>query len=156
MTPAPAIAIESLVTSLFAVPARVEQFLPSWYAIDPPDRSRLGSAHARLGVDLHLGEQVLLVQSRFRVSLGPMDRARFHALLPDTEGFAALSSVVRLASGVEFDFEVQLLLAAAEVPETRLASGDGASQLGWTSWLRTQEFAEDARAAVFGPAVAGR
>ena len=156
MAPAPAIAIESVVTSLFAVPTRLEQFLPSWYAIDPPDRSRLGSAHARLGVDLHLGEQVLLVQSRFRVALGPMDRARFHALLPDTEGFAALSSVVRLASGVEFDFEVQLLLAAAEVPETRLAGGDGASQLGWTSWLRTQEFTEDARAAVFEPAAAGR
>ena len=27
----------------------------------------------------------------------------------------------------------------------------GASQLGWTTWLRTQEFTEDARAAIFEP-----
>jgi type VI secretion system protein ImpH len=156
MAPAPATAIESLVTSLYGVPARVEQFLPSWYAIDPPDRSRLGTAHARLGLDLHLGEQVLLVQSRFRVALGPMDRARFLALLPDGERYAALSSVVRLAAGVEFDFEVQLVLDAADVPETRLAGDESATQLGWTSWLRTQEFTEDARAAVFEPASLGR
>jgi type VI secretion system protein ImpH len=68
--------------------------------------------------------------------------------LPDGSDFAALSSVVRLAAGVEFDFDVQIVLAAAEVPETRL----GASQLGWTSWLRTQEFRENARAAIFEPA----
>jgi type VI secretion system protein ImpH len=152
MAPAPACAIESVVTSLFGVPARVEQFQPSWYAIDASDRSRLGAANARLGVDLHLGEQVLLVQSRFRVALGPVGRDRFLSLLPDSEGFAALSSVVRLAAGAELDFDVQIALAAAEVPETRLASGLGASQLGWTTWLRTREFTEDARAAIFEPA----
>ena len=154
MAPAPASAIESIVTSLFDVPARVEQFVPNWYAIDATDRSRLGAANARLGVDLHLGEQVLLAQSRFRVSVGPTARDRFLALLPDGEGFAALSSVVRLAAGVEFDFDVQIVLAAAEVPETRLFGGLGASQLGWTSWLRTQPFTEDARAAIFEPAAA--
>lgn len=154
MAPAPASAIGSIVTSLFGVPARVEQFLPSWYAIDAGDRARLGAANARLGIDLNLGEQVLLVQSRFRVALGPVGRERFLALLPDGSEFAALSSVVRLAAGVEFDFDVQIVLAAAEVPKTRLFGGLGASQLGWTTWLRTQEFREDARAAIFEPAVA--
>jgi type VI secretion system protein ImpH len=154
MAPAPASAIASIVTSLFDVPARVEQFLPSWYSIDPSDRSRLGSANAQLGIDLHLGEQVLLAQSRFRVAVGPVGRERFLSLLPDGEGFAALTSVVRLAAGVELDFDVQILLAAAEVPETRLSTGLGGAQLGWTTWLRTQEFTEDARAAVFEPAAA--
>ncbi|MGH7336166.1 MAG: type VI secretion system baseplate subunit TssG [Myxococcota bacterium] len=151
MAPAPASAIESIVLSLFGVPARVVQFLPSWYGIDASDRSRLGAANARLGVDLNLGEQVLLVQSRFRVSVGPVDRKRFLALLPDGTDFAALSSVVRLAAGVEFDFDVQIVLAAAEVPETRLGGAD-AAQLGWTTWLRTEPFTDDARAAIFEPA----
>jgi type VI secretion system protein ImpH len=154
MAPAPAVAIESLVASLFGIPTRIEQFLPSWYSIDAGDRNRLGSANSRLGADLNLGEQVLLVQSRFRVSLGPMGRERFDSLLPDSSGFAALSSAVRLAAGVEFDFEVRLVLAAAEVPETRLTSDDSASQLGWTSWLRTQDFSDDARGAVFEPVAA--
>jgi type VI secretion system protein ImpH len=156
MAPAPASAIESAVTSLFGVPAHIEQFMPSWYAIDESDRTRLGAANARLGVDLNVGESVLLVQSRFRIAIGPLDRKRFHELLPDGSDFAALSSVVRLAAGVELDFDVQIVLAAAEVPETRLGGGLGASQLGWTSWLRTQEFEEDARAAIFQPAAASR
>jgi type VI secretion system protein ImpH len=141
-----------VVTSVFDVPARIGQFLPSWYAIDAPDRSRLGTANARLGVDLCLGEQVLLVQSRFRIALGPVDRERFLSLLPDKQGFAALSSVVRLAAGPEFDFDVQIVLAAEHVPETRLCGAGGASQLGWTSWLRAEPFTEDARAAIFEPA----
>ena len=180
MAPAPAVAIESVVTSLFGVPARVVQFLPSWYAIDAGDRNRLGSANSSLGVDLNLGEQVLLAQSRFRLALGPIGRDRFIALLPDGDSFAALSSVVRLAAGVELDFEIQLILAAAEVPETRLGAsraqraegerrpeasraqraegerrpedaGDPPAQLGRTTWLRTQAFTEDARGAVFEP-----
>jgi len=154
MAPAPASAIESVVQSLFDVPARVVQFLPSWYAIDTGDQNRLGSANSQLGIDLNLGAQVLLVQSRFRVAIGPIGRDRFKALLPDSGGFAALSSVVRLAAGVEFDFEIQLILAAAEVPATRLGgdAGDPPAQLGRTSWLRTQEFTEDASAAIFEPA----
>jgi type VI secretion system protein ImpH len=156
MAPAPASAIESVLTSLFGVPARVVQFLPSWYAIDASDRARLGGANTRLGVDLHLGEQVLLVQSRFRVSLGPVKRDRFIGLLPDGSEFAALSSVVRLAAGVEFDFDVQIVLVAAEVPETQLCGGAGASQLGWTTWLRRDDMTEDAHAAIFEPAMAGR
>ena len=153
MAPAPASAIAQVVTSLFGVPARVEQFQPSWYAIDASDRARLGAANSRLGLDLNLGDQVLLVQSRFRIALGPIDRKRFLELLPDGADFAALSSVVRLAAGVELDFDVQIVLAAAEVPETILGGGLGASQLGWTTWLRTQEFTEDARAAIFQPQV---
>ena len=68
-----------------------------------------------VGVDLHLGEQVLLVQSRFRSrsAVRPQALSRSAA---DSSEFAALSSVVRLAAGVEFDFDVQILLAAAEVP----------------------------------------
>lgn len=154
MNPAPAIAIEAAVESLFAVPSRIQQFLPSRYPIEPGDQNRLGRMNARLGCDLNLGEEVLLVQSRFRVSVGPMDGPRFHDLLPGTEGFRALSSVVRFASGAERDFELQLILEAADVPETRLGGDASAppSRLGLTSWLRNEDFTGDAPDAIFEPA----
>lgn len=155
MHPAPASAMCATLESLFGVPTRIEQFVPAWYPIDRDDQNRLGLANSRLGEDLNLGEQVLLAQSRFRVELGPLDGERFRELLPGGGSFEALSSVVRLACGVEFDFEVQLVLEAADVPETRLYADDDPSptQLGRTSWLRTQPFTEDARAAVFEPAL---
>jgi type VI secretion system protein ImpH len=154
MAPAPATAIDAVVTSLFGVPARVEQFLPNWYRIDPDDRSYLGTANARLGIDMNLGEQVLIVQSRFRLVLGPLRLARFLELLPEADGFDALSCLVRLAAGTELDFDIQLILAAADVPDTRLCSNTDASRLGRTSWVKTQPFSEDATAAIFEPAVA--
>ncbi len=78
---------------------------------------------------------------------------------PGSEGFHSLSSVLRLAVGVEFDFEVQLILDAADVPATRLGgdpadAGGRPAQLGRTSWLRLDEFEHDAEGAVFEPALA--
>ncbi len=159
MKPTPAAAIEGVVESLLDVPVRVIQFIPSWYQIDDTDENRLGSRNSQLGVDLNLGESVHLVQSRFRVRLGPMGYERFEALLPGSEGFHSLSSVLRLAVGVEFDFEVQLILDAADVPATRLGgdpadAGGRPAQLGRTSWLRLDEFEHDAEGAVFEPALA--
>jgi type VI secretion system protein ImpH len=153
MRPAPALAIEAVVESLFEIPAVIEQFVAAWYDIDPADRSRLGAANARLGVDLNLGTQICLAQPTFRVRVGPMAWERFESLLPGTEGFRMLSSVVRLAAGVEFDFQFRLVLEAEDVPETRLGGDAVPSRLGRTTWLRTQPFERDADDALFEPSL---
>ena len=152
MSPAPASAVAATVKSIFGLPTRIAQFRPGWYPIDASDQNRLGRANVRLGEDLNLGEEVLLVQSRFRLSLGPMDWERFQELLPGSEGYNALCNLVRLAAGAALDFEVQLILQATEVPETQLGGEAPLSQLGRTTWLRTDPFDEDADGAIFEPA----
>lgn len=154
MRPVPAQALEAVVTSLFEIPATIEQFVPAWYDIDAADRSRLGRANATLGLDLNLGSRIQLIQPMFRVRLGPMRWERFEALLPGTQGYRMLSSVVRLAAGVEFDFQVRLVLAAEDVPQTRLGGTGTLSRLGRTSWLKTQEFERDADDPLFEPSLA--
>jgi type VI secretion system protein ImpH len=151
--PAPAVVIEALVESLFEAPARVEQFVAGWYEMDPGDRSHLGSANSRLGVDMNIGERIQLTQPRFRVRVGPMPWAAFESLLPGTPGFRTLSSAVRLAAGVEFDFQLRLVLAAGDVPGTRLGGEGRGSRLGRTSWLKTLEFERDAEDALFEPSL---
>jgi len=155
MTPAPAAAIEGLVESLLGVPARVDQFVASWYEMEGADRTRLGAANSALGVDLNLGSRIRLAQPTFRLCLGPMDFERFQGLLPGTQGFRALSSAVRLAAGVELDFQLQPVLMAAEVPATRLGGGGPTpSRLGRTTWLKSQELERDADQAIFEPSLA--
>jgi type VI secretion system protein ImpH len=56
---------------------------------------------------------------------------------------------VRLYAGPEFDFEVQLVLKASEVPECQL--GDqvlSPPRLGWNTWMRSRPFERDAEDAV--------
>jgi type VI secretion system protein ImpH len=80
---------------------------------------------------------------------------RYEKLLPGTADFCAISSVVRLAAGVELDFQLRLVLAASDVPSTRLGGEDPSpSRLGRTTWLKSQEFEYDADQAIFEPSLA--
>ncbi len=148
MCPLPASVLEGLITSYFHVPARVEQFLPTWYELAPEDQSRLGSRHATLGEDLALGARVRLHQYRFRVRIGPLTLADYQELLPAADGFAPLFDLVRLATTAEQTFEVQLVLAKGELPALAL-SADSPCRLGWTSWLPRDDRRDDAADAVF-------
>src|SRR5205823_184923 len=95
-----------------------------------------------LGVDSIAGARVWYVQSRFRLRLGPLTYRQFEDLLPDRapvterKTFFLVAQLARLFAGAELDFDVQLVLAAAEVPRAELAEAAGAGpRLGWNLWL---------------------
>jgi hypothetical protein len=51
----------------------------------------------------------------------------------------------RFYAGQECDFDVQLILDAAEVSSCRLGETDDyAPRLGWSTWLKVKEFSRDA------------
>jgi len=153
LRPMPAVALESLVSSVFGVPAAIEPFRPAVHAIEPDDRNRLGRANARLGQDLFLGEEIVLVESRFRVRVGPLDLATYESLLPDQRGHRKLADLVRFATRGELDFDLQMVLSQEEIPVVRLGAGDAArGRLGWSSWLARERPADAPRDdAVFAP-----
>jgi type VI secretion system protein ImpH len=134
MAPAPAVAIESLIESYFGVPARIEQFLPTWFALDADECSRLGLRHSTVSSDLALGSSVRLCEFRFRVRVGPLALDAYERFLPDQEAFRALFDLVRLSVSEEFSFEVQLVLAKEQVPALRLSAAS-TGRLGRTTWL---------------------
>jgi predicted component of type VI protein secretion system len=86
-----------------------------------------------------------------------MDLSTYRALLPEGDAFNTLTSVVRLATGPEYDFEVKLVLDKAAVPDLYLGSAAGdegpACQLGWTTWLGQEDRPADADEAVFTPSL---
>ena len=109
----------------------MQQFHGRWLEIDPADRSRLGEANCRLGVDLTAGERVWDVQSKVRLRVGPLPRARFDAFLPDRapvperKALFLLVQLARLYLGPELDFDVQVVLQAEDVPPCRMKAGAG-------------------------------
>lgn len=134
MAPAPVVAIESLIASYFGVPAKIEQFLSTWYALDAEECSRLGLRHSTLSADLALGSRVRLSEFRFRVRVGPLPLDAYERFLPGEEAFQALFDLVRLSVTEELSFEIQLVLAKEEVPGLCLSS-TSTGRLGRTTWL---------------------
>lgn len=150
MRPMPASGLASVIRSMFGQPVEIVQFLPQRYRIEPDDQNRLGSVNSRLGEDFYVGSEITLVQSKFRVRLGPLSRDAYDRFLPDQPAFQSLMQVVRLAVGDAMDFDLQLVLQGEDVKPLQLAAVGG-SRLGWTSWLTTAPFEEPADDARFDP-----
>lgn len=150
--------LEAVLRDYFGLPAQVKQFQGQWLRLEPESQSRVGAAdgHSRMGVDLMAGERVWDVQSKLRIRLGPLAAGPFQELLPDRtpqprrKRFFQLVHLVRLYLGAELDFDVQLVLQAAAVPDCQLpeATGDG-PRLGWDSWVSSQTYPEPVGEAVF-------
>ena len=147
--------LRALLADYFRLPVEVQQFRGQSLAIPESGQTRLGEFGV-LGLDAVAGERVWDVQSRFRVRIGPLNYSQFEDLLPDLEPqprrktFFLVAQLARLFAGSEFDFDIQLVLSAKEVPEAQLTDGEGAGpRLGWTVWLISGEAAHDAEEAVF-------
>lgn len=151
--------LAAMLRDYFGFRVEVKQFQGQWLQLDRDNQTSLTSAagsNNRLGVDTVAGERIRDVQGKFRLRIGPLDRARFTEFLPDRtptperKGFFLLLHLTRLYVGPELAFDVQLVLRAADVPECQLQD-DGAlgPRLGWNTWLRSYEPTEDADNAVF-------
>ena len=120
------------------LPLQVEQWIGHWMPLAPAERTRLGRRLGHpLGGGAVLGQQVWDVQHKFRIVIGPLSLAQFNALLPDGTGLARLRAMVRQWVGLEFEWDVQLLLRREQVPALRLAqpADAAAPRLGRSTWL---------------------
>ncbi len=142
--PVAADGLASVVRDYFDVPVEVEEFVPGWYPLDEDERIRLGGRSLALGLDTFLGQSVEVAQFKFRLRLGPLDRATYREFLPGAAAFRGLRELVRFAVGPEFDFEIQLILQGREAPELRLGGeSEGAVRLGWDTWLASRPLERD-------------
>jgi type VI secretion system protein ImpH len=154
--PRSAVALEQMLADYFGVPAGVQQFQGQWLYLSREARSCMATPeHPRgmnmaLGLDTVVGESIWDVQSRIRIRLGAVSYRSFQRFLPGGRELRALFQLARLFVGPEFDFDVQVVLMAREVPPCRLGESDqGAAQLGYNCWLEPQSLDNDRDDAVF-------
>jgi type VI secretion system protein ImpH len=141
--PHSASAIAAILSDFFGVPGRAVQFTGQWLKLGE-DATRLGAANSELGVSTIAGARVWDSQSKFRIKLGPVRFQKFKAFVPSGSGFRPMRDLLQLLAGKEFDFDVQLVLKAEEVPPCILgADAVNGPRLGWTSWLKSQELSQD-------------
>jgi type VI secretion system protein ImpH len=142
-------AMAAVLSDYFAVPVTIEQFYGQWLKLEAENLTRCGKANHCLGSNTVVGTRVWDTQAKFRVKFGPLSFTQFYQFLPIGSAFNPAQDLTRLFAGMEFDFDLQLVLKAAEVPTCQLATGSNRQpRLGWTTWLKTREFTRDDRQVV--------
>ncbi len=131
--------LAQLLSGFLGMQVRVEQFVGRWMPLPEAERTRIGrrgvSRHmstSQLGASAVLGRAVFDRQHHFRIHIGPLSLEAFEALLPVGPALPAVRALVQQYVGLEFGWDLHLLLARAEVPACRPGRQ---GRLGWTSWL---------------------
>ncbi len=143
--PASAVQIARVLADYFGVPVGVEQFVGRWYKVPVEQQTMLGSFNTVLGAGAMAGERVWQRDRRLRLAVGPLTSAQFEGFLPGAKGARALKSLLTMFTGVVLEYEVEVVLLAAEVKGLTLDSGRSGGRLGWDAFLATQPQGDDRR-----------
>jgi len=132
--PVSAVQLARVLSAYFGQPIVAEQFIGAWYDIPGAQQSMLGQDSAVLGTRALAGARVWQRTLRLRLIVGPLAHAGFQAFLPGGLAARALKSVLALFTGVALEYEVEVVLRAADVHNTTLdATSPG--RLGWDAFL---------------------
>lgn len=132
------LAIEATVEYFAGTSVRVQQFIDRMVQISPEDQTHLGLANIQLGVNTVCGNYVWENQTKFRVHLGPLGRDEFFRFLPTGDKLKPCFSLIRYMVGIEYEFEISLVLKREKVPPCILGKDTPApALLGWSTWIKS-------------------
>jgi type VI secretion system protein ImpH len=134
----------------FDLPVHIEEFVSDWVPLDKRQVSRIGitGRNHRLGGGATVGLAVRDAQSKFRLEIGPLSDEQYRDLLPGSHRLQQMVDWVRQYVGIEFAWELRLVLKKQEARGMQLNSHQ---RLGWNSWLGTRLSDTDACDMVFQP-----
>jgi type VI secretion system protein ImpH len=142
----------AILGEFFHFPFRIVEYVGEWLRLSSKDWMRLGSAGSAcvLGKDAIIGGSVWNCQHKFRIICGPLKLDEFQRLLPGKPSLHRLRDSVRGYVGFGVDWDLNLVLASADVP--RLCLGESGA-LGWTAWLGERKTETDADDVIIRPNV---
>lgn len=142
--------LSKILQNYFNVPVCIVENIPHWLRIEKREQARLqaGRGCPRLGESTFLGIAVRDIQHKFRIELGPMSQQDYDRFLPGAEYCKQLRDWVRQYLGIEFVWEVRLILAHEQLNGTQLG---GAHRLGLSSWMDNPQRQHDANDLTFSP-----
>ncbi len=119
--------LQRVLADYFGVPVQVTQFVGRWFELEADSQLSLSDDAAQcLGRDTVLGARVWQRDLRVRLTFGPMGRAQHARFLPGGPAAHALKQLLALVSGAALEYEVRLVLRAADVRAAVLGAGDAA------------------------------
>ncbi|QTF07911.1 type VI secretion system baseplate subunit TssG [Brenneria izadpanahii] len=129
--------LEKILRYYFQVPVKLVENVPQWMPLTTSEQARLGTGRRvpRLGKSAFLGVSVRDAQHKFRIELGPLDLETYRRFMPGGIWVRELRDWVRQYLGIEYQWEVRLILSEEAVSGATLG---GNAQLGYSTWLGRQ------------------
>lgn len=133
----------SILSGYFNTEVEIEQFTGQWIPIPHKDRCRLGESEETgvMGQTCIAGSRIWDINQKFKLRIGPLPLASYEKMVPGTRGFKHLKAWIDSYVGMSFDWDVQLVLKAKEIPDF---TADNNIQLGFTSWFKKRKDQKDA------------
>ncbi|MQA18150.1 type VI secretion system baseplate subunit TssG [Rugamonas rivuli] len=141
--PASAVQIAKVLSEYFNQQIKAEQFIGCWYDVPQEQQTVLGMGNAMLGAGAMAGSRVWQRDLRLRLVIGPLDLEGYESFLPGGKAAKALKSMLTMFTGLSLEYEVQLVLRAADVQGARLEDDRVGGRLGWDSFLVTDAQTQD-------------
>ncbi|WP_332851773.1 type VI secretion system baseplate subunit TssG [Duganella sp. S19_KUP01_CR8] len=141
--PASAVQIAKVLSEYFNQKIKAEQFIGCWYDVPQEQQTMLGMGNAMLGAGAMAGSRVWQRDLRLRLVIGPLDLEGYESFLPGGKAAKALESMLTMFTGLSLEYEVQLVLRAADVQGARLEDDRVGGRLGWDSFLVTDVQTQD-------------
>lgn len=129
----------------FSVPLRIDSFVSTWHLRASNEHSLLDRSNVSLGQGAMLGARCRRRDLRVRLYLGPLTRVQFDDFLPGNSAALALKNMLSLFGLPSVQYEIRLILRAADVHGSTLTAkvGQGAACLGQAARLLAGEAGSD-------------
>ena len=130
--------LEAIVSEYLGLRSRVAERVPEWLPLGPDVQAQLGGpglgrlGASTLGIDAAIGVVHWSADHRFRIVVGPLNRAQFESLLPDGDRLQAVGAIVSSYTGDELAWEMRLIVLPAAIEPACLGVR---GRLGWDSWV---------------------
>lgn len=127
--------VGATLSNFFAIPCRIEEFIPRKVAIGEESRLALGLANNLLGEDAILGFELDDDFGKFRICAGRANFAVLEPFLPHGAKHRQFCELLLMATREPLEWEFQFAFDPDSIPMAKL----GECRLGWTSWLHADE-----------------
>lgn len=147
-----AVSLSQILTHRLGIATSIQQFSGQWLHLSRsnlsymPTRSKPDGQNCELGSCFIVGDRIWDVNGKFRIQIGPAALEEFNAMLPGSKKLIEIAQIARSYVGPQFDFDIQIELLATEVPQIQL---DGTQQLGFNTWLLSEDCKTNRTDAVF-------
>ncbi|PLX29864.1 MAG: type VI secretion system baseplate subunit TssG [Alphaproteobacteria bacterium] len=134
-----------ILNDFFKMPTGVTFCTGQWNKIPENIRTKIGGVKARyqaLGKEASLGSRFWDQENKFNIQFGPLKLKQYSRFLKSGDLYPMLCDLVRFYKKKQQSFDITLEIEPSEVTETRLGQGPA---LGWTSWLKSKDLAQNTR-----------
>lgn len=138
--PASAAMLQSVLADFFQLPITITPNIGYWYTLRDDQLSRLGDDSCTLDGRMVLGSHYWRRDGRVRIRIGPLDKATYNSFLPDGDNVPRLRALLSMFHMPGIDFEIVLVLRAADVKPMVLGEG---FRLGYDTWLVSKPGLQD-------------